>query len=112
MGFIDRLCASVLLVLAIVDCLLVPRTYTGRIWILGTGLALLFATMLNVLRIRNNSAVKGLKLFCITANITMLVFVIGLIVSIGKYRTLQHWQIPLAGTLLLAETAFSVRKNS
>jgi hypothetical protein len=111
MGFIDGLCAGVLFVLAIVDCLLVPRTYTGRIWIFGTGLALLFAAMLNVLRIRNKSAVKGLKLFCIGANMTMLIFVIALIVSIGKYRTLQHWQIPLVGLLLLAETAFSLRKN-
>ncbi len=47
------LCAGILSVLAIVDCLLVPRTYTGRIWIFGTGLALLFTAMLNVLRLRN-----------------------------------------------------------
>jgi hypothetical protein len=111
MGVIDRLCAGVLFVLAIVDCLLVPRTYTGRIWIFGSGLALVFAAMLNVLRIRNKNAVKGLKLSCIGANLTMLIFVIALIASIGKHRTLQHWQIPLVGTLLLTETALSLRKN-
>ena len=108
----DRLCAATLFILAIIDCLLVPRTYTGRIWIFGTGLALLFTAMLNMLRIRNRDEVQGLKLFCITANVTMLVFAIALMASIGKPRTLQHPQIPLIAALLLAETAFSLRKNT
>ena len=112
MTFFDRLGAGVLFILAIVDCLLVPRTYTGRIWIFGTGLALLFTAMLNGLRIRNGRGVRGLKLFCITANVTMLVFVIALMASIGKSRTLQHPQTTLVGALLLAETAFSLRRNS
>jgi len=112
MNLVDRLCASVLFVLAIVDCLLVPKTYTGRIWIFGTGLALLFTAMLNVLRIRNGPGVKGLQLFCIAANMTMLVFAMALMASIGKSRTIQHPQIPLVGAMLLVETAFSLRKNS
>src|SRR5271167_2393296 len=99
MKFLDCLSAGILLVMSIVDCLLVPRAYTGRIWIFGTGLALLFTAMLNVLRIRNGRRVKGLKLSCITANATMLVFAIALMVSIGKPRTLQHPQIPLVGIL-------------
>jgi hypothetical protein len=107
----DTLCAGTLFVLAIVDCLLVPRTYTGRIWIFGTGLALLFTAMLNLLRIRNARGVKGLRLFCSAANVTTLVFAIALMASIGKSRTLQHPQIPLVGTLLLCETAFSLGKN-
>jgi CDP-diglyceride synthetase len=112
MNLLDRLCAGTLFVLAIMDCLLVPRTYTGRIWLFGTSLALLFTAMLNVLRMRNSPGVKGLKLFCITANIAMLVFGIVLISSIGKSRTLQHPQVPLVGTLLLVETAFSLAKRT
>ena len=112
MKLLDRFCAAALFVLAIIDCLLVPRTYTGRIWIFGTCLALLFAAMLNFLRIRNGSGVKGLKLYCITADVTMLIFAIALMASIGKLRTLQHPQVPLVGALLLAETAFSLGKNS
>jgi len=106
----DRLCAAILFILAIVDCLLVPRTYTGRIWIFGTVLALLFSCMLNVLRIRNSREVQGLKLSCITANVTMLVLAIALMASIGEARTLQHPQVPLVATLLLAETVFSLGK--
>jgi hypothetical protein len=72
---------------------------------------LLFAAMLNVLRLRNGRGVRGLRLFCITANVTMLVLAIALIASIGKSRTLQHPQVLLVGALLLVETAFSLRKN-
>jgi hypothetical protein len=109
--FLDQLCAGALFVLAIADCQLVPRTYTGRIWIFGTGLALLFTSMLNVLRLRNGPEVRGLRIFCITANVTMLVFALALIASIGKSRTLQHLQIPIVGALLLGETVFSLGKN-
>jgi hypothetical protein len=112
MKLFDWLCAGILFVLAISDCLLVPRAYTGRIWIFGTGLALLFTAMLNLLRIRNGRGVKGLKLFCITANVTMLVFAIALMASIGKSRTLQHPQVPIVGALLLVETAFSLGKSA
>jgi hypothetical protein len=111
MRLFDRLCAGTLFVLAIVDCLLVPKNYTGRIWIFGTCLALLFTAMLNVLRIRNGRGVKGLKLFCITANVTMLVLAIALMASIGRALTLQHPQIPLVGAILLTETGFSLGKN-
>jgi len=112
MGLFDRFCASAMFVLAVLDCLLVPRTYTGRIWILGTGLALLFTAMLNLLRIRNAGGVRGLKLSCIAANVTMLTFAIALMASIGKARTLQHLQVPLVGVLLLVETVFSLGRRS
>jgi hypothetical protein len=112
MKLFDWLCAGILFVLAMLDCLRVPRAYTGRIWIFGTCLALLFTGMFNVLRQRNGYAVKGLKLFCIAANVTMLVFAIALMASIGKARTLHNPQVPLVAALLLAETAFSLGKNS
>lgn len=108
----DRLFAGSLFVLAIADCLLVPRHYTGRIWIFGTDLALLFTAMLNTLRLRNSSGVHGLRPFCITANVTMLAFAIALMASIGKARTLSNPQIALVAALLLTETVFSLRKNA
>jgi hypothetical protein len=112
MRLFDKLCAGALFILAIVYCLLVPRTYTGRIWIFGTGLALLFTAMLNLLRLRNGCGVQGLRLFCIAANLTMLVFVIALMASIGKSHTLRHPQVPLVAALLTAETAFSFGKKA
>jgi len=42
----------------------------------------------------------------------MLAFAIALMASIGKSRTLHNPQVPLVATLLLIETAFSLRKNA
>jgi len=111
MNRLDRACAGALFLLALVECWLVPRDYTGRIWIFGTGLALLFTAMLNLLRLRNGYGVRGLKLFCIGANVMMLVFVIALIASIGWPRTMANPQVPLVLGLLAAETTFSLAKN-
>jgi len=112
MKLFDRLCAGTLFLLAIAECLLVPKTYTGRIWILGTDLALLFTAMLNVLRIRNGYVVQGLKMFCIAGNLTMLVFFAALMASIGKVTTLRNPQLLFAAGLLMIETLFSMGKNS
>jgi hypothetical protein len=112
MKLFDRLCAGILFVLAIVDCLLVPKTYTGRIWLLGTALALLFTAMLNVLRLRNGYAVRGLKMFCIGANLLMLTFVVALLMSIGEARTLHNPQIIVVALLVIVETTFSLGKNA
>jgi hypothetical protein len=111
MRLFDRLCAGTLFVLAIVECLLVPKAYVGRIWIFGTDLALLFTAMLNVLRVRNGYGMRGLKMFCIAANVTMLVLAIALMLSIGQARTLANPQVVLVAGLLTVETVFSLRKN-
>jgi hypothetical protein len=112
MKLFDRLCAGILFVLAIVDCLLVPKTYTGRIWLLGTALALLFTAMLNVLRLRNGYAVRGLKMFCIGANVLMLTFVVALMMSIGEARALHNPEIIVVALLVIVETTFSLGKNA
>jgi hypothetical protein len=110
MKMLDRLCALALFLLAMVDSLLVPRTYTGRIWIFGTCLALMFTAMFNWLRIRNGAAVRSLRIFCITGNFTMLALAGSLIASIGKARTLANPQVPFVGVLLLIETVLSLGK--
>jgi hypothetical protein len=109
---LDRLFAAALFLLALVVCLRVPRTYPGRIWIFGTGLALLFTAMLNLLRIRNGYGVRGLRMFCIACNIAMLAFAIALIASIGEGRTLANLEVPFTAILLLGETALSLGKNA
>lgn len=112
MKLVDRLCAGTLFLLAIIECLLVPKTYTGRIWIFGTYLALLFTAMLNVLRIRSGYAVRGLRMFCIAGNVTMLVFFFALVASIGRATTMRNPQLLLVAGLLMFETVFSLGKNT
>jgi uncharacterized protein (TIGR00251 family) len=111
MKFFDLLCAGSLFLLAIAASFLIPKTYTGRIWIYGTDLALLFAAMLNLLRIQNGTTVRGLKAFCITSNIALLAFFVSLMVSIGISRTLSNAPIPLVAGLLLLETGFSLKEK-
>jgi hypothetical protein len=112
MKMLDRLCAGTLFLLAMIVCLVVPRNYTGRIWIFGTGLALLFTAMLNWLRIRNGYPVRGLRMFCIACNVAMLALMIALIASIGEERTLANLEVPFTAILLLGETVFSLGRNA
>jgi hypothetical protein len=111
MKVFDWLCAGALFALAIAHCLLVLRTYTGRIWIFGTGLALLFTAMLNVLRIRNGGAIKSLKLFCISANVTMLVFVISLMASIWEIAYATASASPAGRNAAISGDGFVVGKT-
>jgi hypothetical protein len=111
MKFLDRVCAGALFVLGIAQCLLISKTYTGRLWIFGTGLAILFTAMLNLLRTRNGYGVRGLRVFCLGANVIMLVFTIAMMASIGESRSLHNPQVPFLAVLLLVETLFSLGKN-
>jgi hypothetical protein len=111
MKLLDLLFAGGLFLLAVAASMLIPKTYTERIWIYGTNLALLFTAMLNLLRIQNGYAMRGLKIYCITSNVTMLAFFVALMASIGLAHTLANAQIPLVAGLLLLETGFSLRKN-
>ena len=107
----DLVCAGSLFLLAIAASMFIPKTYTGRIWIFGTDLALLFAAMLNLLRLQNES-MRGVRAFCITANLAMSAFFVALMLSIGFSRTLSNAPIPVVAGLLLLETLFSIRKRA
>ena len=109
--FLDLVCAGAMFLVAIAASLFIPKIYTGRIWIFGTDLALLFAAMLNLLRIQNES-MRGVRAFCITANFSMTAFFVALLVSIGLSRMVSYAPIPGVAVLLVLETAFSVRKHA
>jgi len=107
--FFDLLCAGALFVVAVAGSMLIPKTYTGRIWIFGTDLAVLFTAMMNLLRIQN-AGMRGVRVFCITANVAMMALFVALMASIGLSRTLANAQIPAVAGLLLLETGFSLRR--
>jgi len=111
MKLLDRLCAGILFIVAIVECLMVPKTYAGRIWIFGTDLALLFTSLLNLLRIRSGYRMPGLKMFCITTDIVMLIFFLGLMASIGWAVTRANPYLLAVTGLLAIATVFALGKN-
>jgi len=107
---LDLLCAGALFLLAVAGSMLIPKTYAGRIWIYGTDLAVLFAAMLNLVRIQN-AAMRGVKIFSITANFALAALFVSLMVSMGPSRVVSNAEIPAVTALLLIETAFSVRRS-
>ena len=109
--FIDLLCAGVLFLTAIAGAMLVPRSYVGRIWIYGTDLAVLFASMLNLLRVQN-AATRSARTFSIIANVAMSALFLALMASIGWSLTLANAQIPAVAAMFVAEAVFSLRKSS
>lgn len=108
MKLLDRLCAGALFLVAIVECWRVPPRYPGRIWIFGSGLALLFTAMFNLLRIRIGNRVPGLRLFCVSANAMTLAWLAALIASIGVTPALSNPQVPLIACLTFCEAVFSL----
>jgi hypothetical protein len=107
---LDLLCAGALFLLAVAGSMLIPKTYAGRVWIYGTDLALLFAAMLNLLRIQNAS-LRGVKIFSITANFALSALFVSLMVSMGPSRVLSNAEIPGVTAVLLIESAFSVGRS-
>jgi hypothetical protein len=111
MARIDRICAGAIFLLAVVHGWTAGGARSARLWYFSAGLAMLFTAMLNLLRIRNGYGVRGLRMFCITANVTMSVFVASLIASIGWRRTWQNPVVPALMALLAIETVFSLGRN-
>ncbi len=107
----DRVCAGAVLLLGLVHCLSTPRALAGRLWFFGTGLAILFAAMLNLLRIRNGYGMSGLRMFCLAANVTLVALTIAVIVSIGWLRTFANPQVLVLLALLVIEAGFSLGPN-
>jgi hypothetical protein len=108
MKILDRLCAIGIALLGLGTSLLIPKAYPGRIWIFGTDLALLFAAMLNWLRIQNPS-IRTVRMFCLTANAAMLALATALILSIGGARMNANPELFVVTLLALLETCFSLR---
>jgi len=86
-----------------------PANSAGRIWIFGTGLALLCTAMLSLLR--HGCGVHGLRRSCVGVHVMMSALVVALTVGIGWPKAMANPQIPLGLGLLVAEAMFSLAKN-
>ena len=73
---LDTVCAWLIFGLGAVHIAMTPGGVSGRLWFFGTGLALIFAGMINLLRIKNGYAVEWLKAFCVSANAMTLVLAV------------------------------------
>jgi uncharacterized membrane protein YbaN (DUF454 family) len=74
MKILDWICAVIVLALGVVHCVFTPFAYhsfsLAALWFLGTGLALIFGGMLNVLRLHGGGSLT--RTFSVIANACML----------------------------------------
>ncbi len=109
MKYLDEACAW-LIFLAGVAHLLLTEIFHARGSVLDTGLLYIFVAMFNLLRIRNGYSVKLLKVFCLGANVSALMFEIGRWNMFGRPSPLGFtslWFLGLA-VLFLLQIVFSI----
>ena len=107
MKVLDWICAVVVLALGVVHCALTPvlyRTFSlAALWFFAAGLALIFAGMLNVLRLKSvGSPLAGT--FALIANACLLAFVLLFALKINLAHNPQGVVliVALAGELLFS----------
>ena len=104
MKFMDHICAWALFVIAIAGILMIEtRQPVGAV--LDTPFLWILVAMFNLLRLRNGYRVRGLKTFCIGANLIALVTEIVRFKMFGLFNLIQV--VPI-----LAETVFSMVGNN
>lgn len=108
MRILDWICAVIVTALGVVHCAFTPIAYRSftlsAVWFFGTGLALIFAGMLNVLRLKGPSS-PLLHTFSIIANASLLVVALLFAVKAGLTRNPQGIVLLVA---LSAEFLFSL----
>jgi hypothetical protein len=104
MRYLDWACAWMILLGGVAHILHTEINHP-RGAVLDTGLLLITLAMLNILRLRNGYGVKGLKTFCIGANIGELI--------LGLVGWKMFGPPALVGVILFfGETLFSIKQKS
>jgi hypothetical protein len=108
---VDWLCAIVLLVLGVVHCAVTPVNYRpfslAAVWFFGAGLALIFAGMLNVLRLKGPWS-PLLHAFCSLANASLLLFAVLFSLKVNLAQNPQGVVLLIA---LVGEFLFSLTRR-
>lgn len=112
MRLIDRIFAWALLVLGLVHCAFTPIAYAqfsiNAIWFLGAGMAMVFAAMLNLLRISYSAVAPGTRLAALIANVLLLSLSVGIA---GAVTLHNNPQVIVAGVIVLVELLFSLLRR-
>ncbi len=112
MKLVDRIFAWALVALGLVHCALTPLARAAwtidTIWFLCGGLAMVFAGMLNLLRVAYSGVAPATRLAALLANVLMLSVTVGL----GSLLPLRgNPQVVIVGILLLVELVLSAARQ-
>ena len=109
---VDRIFAWALLILGLVHCAFTPIAYARwsieAIWFLSAGLALIFAGMLNLLRIAYNAVAPGTRAASLLANVLLLSLTVGIA---GAVTLRNNPQVIVAGVIVVVELFFSLLRR-
>jgi hypothetical protein len=100
----DYGCAGIVLALGIVRIVITEMLHPPSA-VLDTPLLWILLAMLNLLRLRNGYSVKGLRVFCIGANVSVLAL------EAVRFKMFGPSAL-IAAVPILAETLFSVIRSS
>lgn len=104
MKFVDYACAWFLLGCGIVSIVLI-ELHRSPLPFLDTPFLWILVAMFNLLRLRNGYAVPLLRVFCVSANVVIL------IAEVVRWRMYGSWAL-IAGIPVLCETFFSLERQT
>jgi hypothetical protein len=110
---LDTIFAWIILALGAVHVCVTPFAY-GRlsqsaVWFAGAGLAVIFAGMLNLIRIRHSNEMPALRTFSLIANLLLLPWIVAGAASMFSELPSNPQALILVITIL-GETLFSARQ--
>ena len=100
MKYADYACAWIILALGIVRIVITEMWHPPSA-VLDTPLLWILLAMLNLLRLGNSYHVKGLRVFCIGANVSVLAL------EVVRFKMFGPWTL-ITVVPILAETFFSI----
>jgi hypothetical protein len=106
MKYVDYGCAWTIFAVGFAFMVLTEVRHTPGA-VLDTPLLWIFVAMFNLLRLRNDDGVKGLRIFCLGANVSVCVF---------EAARVKMWGAPVFPSLIVAgaifcETIFSIFRS-
>lgn|ERR1700739_345484 len=104
MKYADQACAWIILALGIVRIVITEMWHPPSA-VLDTPLLWILLAMLNLLRLANGYHVKGLRVFCIGANVSVLAL------EAVRFKMFGSTALIAAGPIL-AETLFSIIRSN
>lgn len=112
MRYLDEACAWLIFLVGVTHIVL-TEVFHWRGSVLDTGLLYIFVAMFNLLRIRNGYTVRLLKVFCLGANVSALMFEIGRWNMFGRssFLGLEAGSLGLV-VLFLSQTVFAIMRSS
>jgi hypothetical protein len=104
MKYVDRICASLIFFAGVAHIIATDVLHLRGS--MDTALVWIFVAMLNLLRILNGYSVRGLKVFCLGANVAALML------EVGRWKMFAGTSSLVLIVLFVLELLFSISERA